>query len=182
MTRSFTTTQARNEYEDNGPRSPPSTTVFVANVPWSATEEDLGELFSEFGKVISVRIRGFFFLTVFFSTVFFLWTTLLDLNNDGRPRGIAHIEYADKECAVAAIESAAQEPLHMLGRDLRIDFSAGGRAKPNIEPNEKLYFSGCAGTEEEIRDIFKQFEDSIIDIHLCMLFALSDSVSTTHME
>jgi hypothetical protein len=104
------------------------------------------------------------------------------MNPDGRPRGIAHCEFATKEIALAVVESAAQEPISLLGRELRVDFSAGNRGQQSAEPSEKLYFSGCSGDEDEIRSLFKQFSDSIIDIHLCMLFTLSDSVPTTHMD
>ena len=60
VSRLFTTSQvSRNEYED-GPKSPPNNTIFVANIPWSTSEDDLAQLFSEFGQVQSVRLRGFF--------------------------------------------------------------------------------------------------------------------------
>ena len=71
------------------------------------------------------------------------------------------------------MESASQEPIHLSGRDLRLDYSAGNRVRQQ-EPSEKLYFSGCSGDEAEVREIFKDFNSSIIDIHLCMLFAFSD--------
>lgn len=95
------------------------------------------------------------------------------MNGENRPRGIAHCEFATKESAIAAIESAAEEPIHLAGRDLRVDFSAGNRAQSVAEPSEKLYFAGCAGDENEIRNLFRQFGDSIVDIFLCMLFTLS---------
>lgn len=31
-------------------------TVFVGNMPWSATDEDLGGLFADYGEVVNVRI------------------------------------------------------------------------------------------------------------------------------
>lgn len=70
----------------------------------------------------------------------------------------------------------------MSGRDLRVDFSAGTRARAVHEPSEKLYFSGCAGEESEVRALFNKYADAIVDIHLCMLFTLSDSLPTTHMD
>ena len=74
VSRSFTTSQvARNDYGNNMVLNPPSSTVFVANIPWSATEADLTDIFSEFGEVASIRLRAFFSLTVFFFlTLFFL--------------------------------------------------------------------------------------------------------------
>ena len=104
------------------------------------------------------------------------------MNPDGRPRGICHVDYESKDSAVAAMASASEEPLHMAGRDLRLDFSSGNRVQQVTEPSEKLYFSGCAGDEVEIRTLFKAFGKNIVDIHLCMLFTLSGSVPTTHME
>ena len=32
-------------------------TIFVGNLPWSATRDEIQGLFSEFGQVINVRIR-----------------------------------------------------------------------------------------------------------------------------
>lgn len=40
------------------PRNPPSDTLFVGNVPWNATEEELTDLFSEFGELEGpIRMR-----------------------------------------------------------------------------------------------------------------------------
>lgn len=65
--RLFTTSQvAHYDSEHNASRNPPSTTVFVANIPWNTTEEDLKEVFTEFGDVLAVRIRALFFLVLFF--------------------------------------------------------------------------------------------------------------------
>ena len=104
------------------------------------------------------------------------------MGSDGRPRGIAHIDFASTESAVAALESSAQEPIHLSGRDLRVDYSDGVRSQAPVEPGDKLYFAGCAGNESEIREIFKDFNDSIVDIHLCMLFILFDLVPKTDMD
>jgi Ca2+-binding EF-hand superfamily protein len=61
------------------------------------------------------------------------------------------------------------------------DASAIDNPKPSHKPNERLYFRGCTGEESEIRTVFQEFNASIKDIYLCMLFTLSDSVTTTHM-
>lgn len=40
------------------PRNPPSDTIFVGNVPWETTKEELAELFSDFGTIAGeVRMR-----------------------------------------------------------------------------------------------------------------------------
>lgn len=35
----------------------PSDSIYIGNMPWDMTKEDLTELFSEFGEIVSVRIR-----------------------------------------------------------------------------------------------------------------------------
>ena len=79
VSRSFTTSQvACNDYdggavrsfEGSGASSPVSDTIFIANIAWGATEEDISDVFSEFGEVRSVRIRAFFFLTLSFFSFF----------------------------------------------------------------------------------------------------------------
>jgi len=37
--------------------NPPNNSLFVGNLPWSVTMEELKEVFGEFGEVESVRIR-----------------------------------------------------------------------------------------------------------------------------
>lgn len=45
--------------------NPPSHVLFVGNLPWNSTKEQLQDLFAEFGEVTSVRIREFFFIAFF---------------------------------------------------------------------------------------------------------------------
>lgn len=178
VSRLFTTSQVAHYLpEGNTAKSPISSTIFVANIPWEAKEEDIRRVFSEFGEVTAVRLRKFFFECLFLSNVS-LMSYLLDTNRDGRPRGICHLDFVDQDSAVACIQSAAQEPLHMAGRDLRLDFAVGiGAAQSNIEPNRKLYFSGFNGDETELRTIFRDYSQHISDVHQCMLFTLSDFVT-----
>lgn len=62
VSRLFTTSHvARYESEYSAPKNPPSPTIFVANIPWNTTEEELSEIFTDFGEVRAVRIRTFFF-------------------------------------------------------------------------------------------------------------------------
>ena len=80
----------------------------------------------------------------------------------------------------ATMELAPKLPFHLKGRVLHV--KSAKRKQMINDPTYKLYFSGCAGDEPKIRTIFKQFGDSITQIYLCMLFTLSGSVLTTHME
>jgi hypothetical protein len=40
--------------------NPPSHVLFIGNLPWSATKEELQELFTPFGEVASIRLREYF--------------------------------------------------------------------------------------------------------------------------
>ena len=73
-------------------------TIFVGNLPFSASEEEVGELFAPFGEVQAVR--------------------LISDRETGRPRGFGFVEMNDQE-ARAAIEALNGKELG--GRTLRIN-------------------------------------------------------------
>ncbi|KAI8854393.1 RNA-binding region RNP-1 [Chytridium lagenaria] len=74
-----------------------SKTIYVSNLPWKATNEELGSLFSRFGAVKSARI-------------------VLE-RDSGRSRGFGFVEMED-EGATAAIEKLNGSSF--LGRDLQV--------------------------------------------------------------
>ncbi len=73
-------------------------TIFVGNLPFSASEEEISDLFAPFGEVQAVR--------------------LITDRETGRPRGFGFVEM-DQEGAHAAIE--ALNGNEMGGRTLRIN-------------------------------------------------------------
>lgn len=75
-----------------------SKTIFVGNLPFSATEQELETLFAEHGAVTSVR--------------------LMKDRLTGKPRGFAFVEMEDDD-ATAAME--ALNGAELGGRALRID-------------------------------------------------------------
>jgi RNA recognition motif-containing protein len=72
--------------------------IYVGNIPYKATEDDLGNLFAEFGDVTSVKI-----ITDKFT---------------GRSKGFGFVEMADDAAGNTAIE--ALDGLEHLGRNLRV--------------------------------------------------------------
>jgi RNA recognition motif-containing protein len=91
---------------------------------------------------------------------------LVETLPDGRPRGFAHVSFENVKNAVAAVLSATEEPIHIGGRDLVVNFAKPKvNARANKEPNEKLYFSGCAQGEAALRELMKDVEDDIVSIH-----------------
>jgi len=73
-------------------------TIYVGNLPFSATEDELQALFSQYGTVHSVK--------------------LISDRDTGRPRGFGFVEMSAEE-APAAIE--ATNGLDMGGRSLRVN-------------------------------------------------------------
>lgn len=71
--------------------------IYVGNLPFTATEEELRELFQEHGSVLSV--------------------SLVTDRDTGRPRGFGFVEMedADADAAIAALNGRP-----MGGRDLKI--------------------------------------------------------------
>ncbi|KAF9476624.1 RNA-binding domain-containing protein [Pholiota conissans] len=131
------------------PRNPPSNTIFIGNVPWETTPEELATLFSDFGT-IDGEVR-------------------MPVDNQGRPRGFAHITFVDESSAITAVNSAMEEPLHIAGRDLSLDFATNSRRAPPTEapaPNNKVYFANFEGGENGLRTLFKDFEGDILSVFM----------------
>ena len=74
-----------------------SKSIYVGNLPWSATEDEVQALFAEYGKVLSVK--------------------LVSDRETGRARGFGFVEMDDAE-AQAAIE--ALDNHNFGGRTLRV--------------------------------------------------------------
>ncbi|TDL14314.1 RNA-binding domain-containing protein [Rickenella mellea] len=94
--------------------SEPSSTLFVGNVSFDTTEDNLWEVFAEYGEVKSVRLPT-------------------DRDTQ-RPKGFGYVEFTDLESAKKAFESA--QGLDVQGRPIRLDYSqprsndgGGGRGR-----------------------------------------------------
>ena len=72
--------------------------IYVGNLPYSATEDELRELFSQHGEVTSV--------------------SLVNDRETGRPRGFGFVEMADEDAdsAIQALDGA-----QMGGRTLKVN-------------------------------------------------------------
>lgn len=79
-----------------GDRGP---SVFVGNIPWASTEEELTDLFSDHGKVVNFRL-------------------LMDRETN-RPRGMGFCELDSKESCQSVIDALNGYEVH--GRELRVD-------------------------------------------------------------
>jgi cleavage stimulation factor subunit 2 len=75
--------------------------IFVGNLAFNTSEEQLHQAFSEVGRVIKVR--------------------MVTDNETGKPRGFAFIEFEEPEAALSAIRNMNEYELN--GRRLRVNFS-----------------------------------------------------------
>jgi nucleolin len=81
--------------------SPESDTLFVGNLPFSASEDSIRDLFSEQGSILGIRLPTD--------------------PESGRPKGFGYIQFGSIEEAKAAHGALNGEELE--GRSIRLDFS-----------------------------------------------------------
>ncbi|KAI0404780.1 hinge domain of cleavage stimulation factor subunit 2-domain-containing protein [Xylaria palmicola] len=84
---------------------PPSRVVFVGNIPYGLSEEQISDIFSTAGKVITFR--------------------LVYDRETGRPKGFGFAEYPDADSAASAVRNL--NDYEIMGRKLRVDYSTEGR-------------------------------------------------------
>ncbi|KAF7293228.1 Nucleic acid-binding protein [Mycena chlorophos] len=80
------------------PRGTVSRTLYVGNIPFASTEEEIRELFAQYGEIRAIRIGR---------------------DKMGSFRGFCHVEFSREAEAAAAIS----DPLNMDGRLLMMDFA-----------------------------------------------------------
>ena len=86
-----------------------SKSIYVGNLPWSATEEQVQALFAQYGNVLSVK--------------------LISDRETGRARGFGFVEMEDNEAA-AAIE--ALDNNNFGGRSLRVNEAKPRAPRPRF--------------------------------------------------
>ncbi|KAI1093477.1 hypothetical protein F5B19DRAFT_122812 [Rostrohypoxylon terebratum] len=84
---------------------PPSRVVFVGNIPYGLSEEQISDIFSSAGKVLNFR--------------------LVYDRDTGRPKGFGFAEYPDADSAASAVRNL--NDYEIMGRKLRVDYSTEGR-------------------------------------------------------
>jgi len=72
--------------------------IYIANIPYECTENDIGDVFSKYGEIVSIRIPKDY--------------------HTGKPRGFAFIEYDKKEFAQKVLEDKSN--ICLLGRQVHV--------------------------------------------------------------
>ena len=93
----------------NTPKGDPTKTLFIGNMSFEMSDQDLNDLFRTIENVIDVRVA-------------------ID-RRTGQPRGFAHADFVDVKSAEKAM--ALLKDKEVMGRRLRIDYSqSSGRSAP----------------------------------------------------
>ncbi|KAI6249509.1 Cleavage stimulation factor subunit 2 [Erysiphe necator] len=91
----------------------PSKSVFVGNIPYGLTEEQIIRIFSSAGKVLNFR--------------------LVYDRETGRPKGFGFVEFPDSDSASSAVRNL--NDYEIMNRKLRVDFSNDGNDEDNSNNN-----------------------------------------------
>jgi nucleolin len=79
--------------------------LFVKNIPYDMTENEMKDVFANFGAVKSVRIPQ--------------W------HHTSNQKGFGYIEFEQKSFAVACVKSHRENPIKVKGRQVKIDYDQG---------------------------------------------------------
>ena len=89
--------------KDDGARS--GRRLFVKNIPYEITEQQLIDVFEKFGQVKSVRIPK--------------W------NHTQNAKGFGYVDFEQKTFAVACVQSHREHPIKVSERTLQLDYDQG---------------------------------------------------------
>ena len=95
--------------------------LFVGNLPFSANENDLQEMFEQFGEIDEIRV--------------------ITDRETGRSRGFAFVTFTEKEAADSALAMNGKD---LNGRDLRVNIATerrpgGGGPRNNNGGNNRRF-------------------------------------------
>ncbi|KAJ2497821.1 hypothetical protein GGH96_004821 [Coemansia sp. RSA 1972] len=118
--------------------------LFVGNLPFSATVESMKDTFAQFGEVVDARIATD--------------------SSTGRPRGFGYVDFASEE---ARDKAMASDYVEIEGRQLRMDVATtksnkredgASSSNPTNPPSKTLFMGNMSfhSTEDSIREAFSE--------------------------
>jgi len=100
-----------------------ATTIFVSNLSFDCTEDDIRGLFGQVGQIAAVRMPHD--------------------SSTGKPRGFGFVEYMDAEAALSAVRNLAEAELN--GRPLRVSVAEKGADSGGDSKKRRLGSGGGGG-------------------------------------
>ena len=107
-------------------------TIYVGNLPWSAKEEEIRELFQEFGEISAINI--------------------VTDRKTGRPRGYCFVDMENGEQAVEVLNDK-----EFGGRNLRVNLAR--ERKEDFEVGDKIYVGNLPWdvNDADVRELFQDY-------------------------
>jgi len=87
------------DFGQKSERDPTSASIFVGNLSYQTTEDSLWAFFETCGQIANVRVAK---------------------DQEGNPRGFAHVDFASPDAVEAAVQKAGSK---LDGRPIRVDYS-----------------------------------------------------------
>lgn len=125
----------------------PCPTIYVGNLSFEMSPDELQKEFETYGKVVSVRLAT---------------------DARGLSKGFGYVEYESTDNAAAAI--AARDQTSLDGRRVVVNYQAGPKSKsPTGEPSKTLFIGNLA-FEMSDADLNKLFRDirNVIDVRVAI--------------
>ncbi|KAF9645184.1 RNA-binding domain-containing protein [Thelephora ganbajun] len=122
-------------------RHEPSPTIFIGNIPYEATREDISEALKPLGNAVAVRIA---------------------LNREGKPKRYAHVDFTNTAEAESVLKHYRHHPIHVLNQEVRLDRSSP--AEMAYPPSPRVYFTNWEGNASSLRSHFRALRSKIVDI------------------
>ena len=89
--------------------------VFIGNIPYGVSEEQICEIFGRVGSVVSFR--------------------LVHDKETGKPKGFGFLEYKDVDAAASAVRNL--NGFQLQGRELKVDYSNDNSGKSNNQSDQQ---------------------------------------------
>ena len=124
-----------------GQRKSHSRTIFVGNIPYDATQEQLVDLLQLVGPFISFRLKH-------------------DQENQ-KPKGYGFCEYRDPDIAGSALRNL--NGLDLNGRQLRVDFASDNKNGTNLKEEEVKFRDGGEVYNADAKEVFGVSECSNLE-------------------
>jgi nucleolin len=112
-------------------------TMFVGNLPYDVTEDELSALFTAYGPIEEVRV----------------------VSENGRTKGFGYLEFKKAGIVKRIVSDAQKKKLSMKGRALNVDFNTGQkRAGFHLrkEAYDSAHFKKDAAAEAKKKNIVKR--------------------------
>jgi nucleolin len=122
---------------DNDPFAPPPKnckTIYVHNLPYQATEEDIAKVFETFGTIVEGGVR-------------------IARNSVTRQsKGFAYVDYTEPEEAQKAVQSSASTHAQVGGRLVRVDYDTGRMKGSFKTENGRLWTKEVKDTKKKRKE------------------------------